>query len=222
MSDPRLTAYVLGELQGQELKDVEAMIGGSPALRSEVEKIRRMTGQLRAELGTPAPPVSTAGMWRGLLAIVLGLGVIAAVAQFVLWPAEPKTEDSKRLAMVLLDPPVAANQELTANNKWSVRAPKEDVRITVGMDAEGIYQVVNGGLEGLSNCYGAHRGSGHSSVQQFAWTVNAAGQGTAPEASGGPADSVFSECLLRSLRAWRFPTGQAGQVRMSFLLHNGQ
>jgi len=57
--DPRLTAYVLGELDETERADVEALLQNSPAAQAAVEEIRATAVQLEAALGEePLPEVS--------------------------------------------------------------------------------------------------------------------------------------------------------------------
>lgn len=50
--DPRLTAYVLGELDGDDVVKIEEAIRQDPALQSEVEDIRRLQVYLRTALQT--------------------------------------------------------------------------------------------------------------------------------------------------------------------------
>src|SRR5471032_1338234 len=58
--DPRLTAFALGELEGEELAAVEAALRDDPAARAAVEEIRATAAQLEAALGTEpmVPPVA--------------------------------------------------------------------------------------------------------------------------------------------------------------------
>ena len=60
--DPRLTAFALGELEGEELAAVEAALRDNPAARAAVEEIRATAAQLEAALGTEpmVPPVAAA------------------------------------------------------------------------------------------------------------------------------------------------------------------
>ncbi|MBT5900838.1 MAG: hypothetical protein HOH58_01875, partial [Opitutaceae bacterium] len=44
--DPRLTAYALGELSGEDAAEVAAAIERDPALAAEIDEIRAMTGDL--------------------------------------------------------------------------------------------------------------------------------------------------------------------------------
>ena len=60
--DPRLTAYALGELEGEELARVAAAVGADPALQAAVDEVRdtaaRLMAALEAEpLPLPAPPL---------------------------------------------------------------------------------------------------------------------------------------------------------------------
>jgi len=48
--DPRLTAYVLGELDEAERADIEQLLETSPAAREYVESLRDLAGQLEIEL----------------------------------------------------------------------------------------------------------------------------------------------------------------------------
>lgn len=52
--DPRLTAFALGELEGEELAAVEAALRDDPAARAAVAEIRAMAGHLEAALGAEA------------------------------------------------------------------------------------------------------------------------------------------------------------------------
>ena len=60
--DPRLTAFALGELEGEELAAVEAALRDNPAARAAVEEIRATAAQLESALGAEpmVPPASTA------------------------------------------------------------------------------------------------------------------------------------------------------------------
>ncbi len=60
--DPRLTAFALGELEGEENARVAAAVAADPALQAAVEEIRDTAARLTAALETeplpePAPPV---------------------------------------------------------------------------------------------------------------------------------------------------------------------
>lgn len=51
--DPRLTAYALGELEGDERAEVEAAVCAHPALRAHVDEIRALAGQIEDALTSP-------------------------------------------------------------------------------------------------------------------------------------------------------------------------
>lgn len=57
--DPKLTAYALGELEGDERAAVEARLHADSAARAAVEEIRALAARLEAALG--AEPVAEAG-----------------------------------------------------------------------------------------------------------------------------------------------------------------
>ncbi len=54
--DPRLTAYALGELTGEEAATVAEAIARDPALKAEVEAIRALGGDLESVLGAEPLP----------------------------------------------------------------------------------------------------------------------------------------------------------------------
>ncbi len=61
--DPRLTAYALGELEGEARAAVEAALRADPALRAEVESIRATSAQLaRALAAEEVPAVDNNGV----------------------------------------------------------------------------------------------------------------------------------------------------------------
>ena len=54
-NDPRLTAYALGELHGDELTEFERLLAESAAARDALGEIRETTGWLRSELAAELP-----------------------------------------------------------------------------------------------------------------------------------------------------------------------
>jgi Ca-activated chloride channel family protein len=50
-ADPRITAYAFGELEGDELKVIEAAVNADPALQAAVAELRGFGGQLATALG---------------------------------------------------------------------------------------------------------------------------------------------------------------------------
>lgn len=50
-ADPRLTAYAFGELEGDELKLIEAAVAADPGLQAAVEELRAFGGELTTTLG---------------------------------------------------------------------------------------------------------------------------------------------------------------------------
>ena len=56
--DPKLTAYALGELEGEEQAAIEAAVNADPVLRAAAEEIRALAGRLTAALA--AEPVVAA------------------------------------------------------------------------------------------------------------------------------------------------------------------
>ena len=54
--DPRLTAYVLGELSPQETRQFDHAIAGDPALKLAVKEIERAQAELLSPRQQPLPP----------------------------------------------------------------------------------------------------------------------------------------------------------------------
>ncbi len=71
--DPRLTAFALGELEGEELAAVEAALRDDPAARAAVDEIRTTAASLEAALGAEpmVPPAAVARPLRST-AIIAG------------------------------------------------------------------------------------------------------------------------------------------------------
>lgn len=89
--DPRLTAYALGELEGEELAAVEAALREDPAARAAVAEIRATAVQLEAALGAEAasdtlpvamPPLRSAAIVPGRDLRKLDGGPLAKVIKF--------------------------------------------------------------------------------------------------------------------------------------------
>ena len=89
--DPRLTAFALGELEGEELAAVEAALRDDPAARAAVDEIRATARQLEAALVTEAaadplpavtPPLRSAAIVPGPDPRLLDGGRLAKVIKF--------------------------------------------------------------------------------------------------------------------------------------------
>jgi Ca-activated chloride channel family protein len=89
--DPRLTAFALGELEGEELAAVEAALRDDPAARAAVDEIRATVAQLESAFATEAAadklpagvlPLRSAAIVQGRDAGKLDGGPLAKVIQF--------------------------------------------------------------------------------------------------------------------------------------------
>lgn len=98
-NDPKLTAYALGELEGAELKEMEALVNKSEDARKYVEEVRQTAQVLQSELkseptlqlkdeqrekilGQDARP----SLWRTYWMPAAGLGIAAMIALIVALP----------------------------------------------------------------------------------------------------------------------------------------
>ena len=96
-NDPRLTAYVLGELEGKDCADLEAEIAASPELQREVVEIRRTTESLFDTFGKDLEEVN-----HPQLKNVLTRKTDAKRSRFFFWAAAASiTFLACSLAMVL-------------------------------------------------------------------------------------------------------------------------
>ena len=66
-NDPKLTAYVLGELDDADRAAVEKALGSSPELRRAVEEIRRTADLLAEHLQAELAPTLTPGQREAIL-----------------------------------------------------------------------------------------------------------------------------------------------------------
>lgn len=122
IDDPKLTAYALGELQGDEAREIEAHLKEDKPLRENVEMIRRAAAALsaafEAELGAESNNEAAApkrrrmgrlpvGVWYGAAAAVL-----LAVGIGLLWPATGAARRNARRA----DPLAAAPQRMPGSS----------------------------------------------------------------------------------------------------------
>ncbi len=130
--DPRITAYVLGELSAADRAAFEAELAATPALQAEIEAYRDLAAHLETELQAEAcpaldparrelllvapPPVSASPPWRAYLFTVAGIAAAFAVV-FLTWPrpeSQKKSVDMKTLALEVPAPSKAS--ELALND----------------------------------------------------------------------------------------------------------
>lgn len=64
LDDPKLTAYALGELEGEERTAIEALLANSPEARQRVDEIRQTAQKLETELKKESCPVLTTKQTR--------------------------------------------------------------------------------------------------------------------------------------------------------------
>ncbi len=109
--DPKLTAYALGELPETEAAEVERLVEKDPALKAEVESIRRMAEELRKALAAeplpgrqspagnePARPVEAEHKRLGKRGLLIGGSVVAVGLVFValVLPAMQRARETAR------------------------------------------------------------------------------------------------------------------------------
>src|SRR5262245_30599602 len=130
-NDPRLTAYVLGELDPSERPEIEAMLETTAEGRQAVEEIRRTVGWLTeqlcdeqaahtvtpetnhrplAVLSTPTPAAPRRPWWRmapvrlGAAAAVLLIGAMVFLVSFqTVPPAAPRAAMNPAKLRILAD-----------------------------------------------------------------------------------------------------------------------
>jgi len=144
--DPRLTAYALGELEGDEAAQVEAAIAADPALQAAVADIRATAGQLAAALeaeplpAAPAPravyhTVRPARVFRLPYFALAGLAAAACLTLIIavrVWPT--REAEAKQQALALADQgaarkaaaPAAATAPAPAGSPIELQFGKEE------------------------------------------------------------------------------------------------
>ncbi len=217
MNDPRLTAYALGELDAAEMKKVEELISTNPEARREVEKIRRMAGRLRSELG--GPPTAGTSAWRALAAAVMGVGLIAAVTFYVFFPTKPAMDEKAPIsAKMLLDPPVEINPELRNQVEEDWQTIGLRIKGPEGAAAKAIQEVVVQGIPELRRCYRFGKGFTKDAPSPvFTWSVDADGKliQLKSDKSGG---DQLEACMAQTMTRWQFPQANAGPMSYQFKL----
>jgi Ca-activated chloride channel homolog len=122
--DPKLTAYALGELQGQERAEIEAALRDDPEARAIVEQTRALAGQLTEALAhepgieAEAPAAGSVSLapdgyrphrakvlrFPQLYFVIGGLAA-ACVAMMVVWRDEKPAPEVKHYQVITLNPP---------------------------------------------------------------------------------------------------------------------
>jgi Ca-activated chloride channel family protein len=153
-NDPKLTAYALGELDGLELKEMEALVNNSEDARKYVEEVRQTAQLLQSELkAEPLPALEKSqreklaggtrrpSLWRTYWMPAAGLAVAAMLALVVALPmlsggrlmigASAKREAPEYMD-VANEAPVASNAKRVGGNELAKRegvqriAPNKD------------------------------------------------------------------------------------------------
>src|SRR5690606_11926721 len=102
--DATLTAYALGELEGEEAAEVEARLANDPEARMYVDQLRATAGTLtaafKAEGASPAMAIEHAhrsrrGRWVVALAAAATFAAVGVTTYLVM----EQTDDRRRLAL---------------------------------------------------------------------------------------------------------------------------
>jgi Ca-activated chloride channel family protein len=123
-NDDRLTAYALGELEGDLRAAFESELTDSPALQEELAELQSLTELLRSELAGEAEPQLTSTQHQALLAQV------SSPAAVVIGPViTPRP--TRHQSWVLLGPGIAAGLAITVGILSSTTPPAQtDVILT--------------------------------------------------------------------------------------------
>ena len=95
--DPRLTAYALGELEGEERAMVEAAVRGDPALQSAVDAIRAMARSIETALAAEAGAEEQKSDGGSQTAVNGGWQTEPVSSSAAMYPAGEKTGQRGRL-----------------------------------------------------------------------------------------------------------------------------
>ena len=137
INDPKLTAYALGELDGAELAEVEALLESSPAARAAVDEIRAAADVLTRELAAEPGAALTVGQRETIQAAATGAASSAdsaAAATLVvrrLW-WKPYAIAASILVLVgvptvwMLMPSLSRAREMAKSSVWMLSTKGED------------------------------------------------------------------------------------------------
>ncbi len=129
-TDDRLTAYALGELEGDLRTAFESELADSPALQQELAELESLTGLLRSELAGEAEPQLTSTQHQALLAQVSNPA--AVVIAPVITP-----RPTRHQSWVLLGPGIAAGLAIGVGF-LSYPAPKVQTAALSRLDADAV------------------------------------------------------------------------------------
>jgi hypothetical protein len=218
LKDPRLTAYAFGELSGEDLQDFERLLETSPEARAHVDLLRGLGTQLRTELRAeplPAPRRRSRGKipLQGSLWVLAGLGVLVAIWLLSPLAISPDDRERKRVAKILLDPPVETNSELTRKEgpQPYVEARGEGAQFGAGADAAAIRSAVAAEVPAMRRCYESELGrkAGATGKIVFVWSVTPRGEVQDFHAAENDFTPSFSACVADRLRKAKLPPGAA-------------
>ena len=174
--DPRLTAFALGELEGEDLAAVEAALRDDPAARAAVEEIRALAGTLETALAAepmPAAPVETPKQPRAKqgqllrfpqLYYVVG-GLAAAAFAILVVRREPHlTPPAKSYSELKIE--ARAPSETATNAVVDAVAKRTDKTIDVNLPIPAAAPAVTGNVQRVREFAQMPQASGLTTVNQ--------------------------------------------------------
>jgi hypothetical protein len=222
-NDPRLSAYVLGELKGSDLKEFEALLAKSPEAQETVNSLRSLSGRLKTELGNePLPPgLKKASSLRIPLLIIVA---IFSVSVFFLvdsgfFTRSPRfTSEPKRIAKWAVVPPTQTNSEVSqpeADQQLGLSG--ENAIVPANINKDDLQSVLKSRETELRHCYQAEmqRSSYKSGKLTLYWKVGSKQHAEVTQSAFG---NEMSSCVLDVLKeAELSPSGGGVEYPIYFM-----
>ncbi|MGE4130424.1 MAG: hypothetical protein AB7F86_02235 [Bdellovibrionales bacterium] len=220
MNDPRLTAYVLGELRGAELKEFENWLTTSPEAQREVDRIRHISQQLREELGTP-PPAPRPSFWRNTWFAAATLILVGGLTWWIFPQSEKPLRQDPRMAIVQLNPPTEtrAEQSESIGRRLKLALQTQGLILPNQVSAEVTRKVILDELPSLRRCLEVRSPSDKTPPQvQVQWSVDEQGSISSSTVFDQREGSPIATCFQRSFSGKKFPAHSSGQYQAIFEL----
>lgn len=217
--DPKITAYALGELKGEELREVEAFLKTSSEARKEVSEIRAFSGKLKAEFATAASLSAPAA--KKYLTWALTMAAALAGAVWINFPKgtdtpsgpvaaeQPHISEQTRMAKVVLDPPAPTPETRGELRQTSIDVSGHDAVIPPDLNRVQLYNVFWANMPAIRKCHGTEKDKAPTSEGEILFSFEISQEGKAVNLKttrNSLRNDAFSDCVEEQIRSWTFPS----------------
>ncbi len=222
--DPKITAYALGELKGEDLIAVEAYLKNSPEGRMAVREIRGFTQQLKAELatevgsgaGATAAALKKYLAWAAaLVAIVVGgYGIFApkdSSQPVAAVTSDPSAPQQNRVVKVVMDPPAPRPEARGELRDFKIDVSGRDASVPPEVNRVQLYNVFWANMPALRKCYDLEKDKAPNMEGEvfFSFEISESGKALNLKTTRNSLrNDALSDCVEREMVGWSFPTSQ--------------